>query len=104
VRENFHPIYPLRKDMNLALAVGCGIRAGMAQAVGNAPPLSLTIVMGLTCCAVGLVLGILALGFLVSLRSKDVTESEPYPTETNENDPKHVGASDGRHAGPSPKV
>ena len=37
-------------------------------AAGSSPPISLTLVLGLTCCAVGLVVGVLALGLLVSLR------------------------------------
>ncbi len=33
---------------------------------GDTPPLSLTVLMGITCCAVGLVVGVLVLGFILS--------------------------------------
>ncbi len=39
----------------------------------NGPPLSLTLMLGFTCCALSVVLGILILGFVLSLegRKKD---------------------------------
>jgi len=37
-------------------------------AAGSGPPLSLTAVLALTCCAVGLVVSVLVLGLLLSLR------------------------------------
>ncbi len=33
---------------------------------GATPPLSLTVLMGITCCALGLVVGVLVLGFILS--------------------------------------
>jgi hypothetical protein len=38
---------------------------GSVLPAAEAPPLSLTLMMGLTCCSIGLVMGILALGLLV---------------------------------------
>ena len=49
-------------------------------AAGNSPPISLTVVLGLTCCAVGLVVGVLALGLLVSLRRR--AEDRPKGSKT----------------------
>jgi len=35
------------------------------------PPLSLTLMLAFTCCALGLVLGILILGFVVSFQNRN---------------------------------
>ena len=40
------------------------------------PPLSLTLMLAFTCCAVGLVLGLLILGFVVSFQNRKKAEEE----------------------------
>lgn len=56
--------------------------ARTAAAAGSGPPLSLTLVLGLTCCSVGLIVGLLVLGFLISLRrqsSRDQPKENKVP-------------------------
>jgi NhaP-type Na+/H+ or K+/H+ antiporter len=51
-----------------------GVAAILAQ--GGGPPLSLTAMLALTGCALGLVVGILVLGFLVSLRKRGFEDED----------------------------
>ena len=40
------------------------------------PPLSLTLILAFTCCAMGLVIGLLVLGFVVSFQNRKKNEEE----------------------------
>jgi len=40
------------------------------------PPLSLTLMLAFTCCALGLVLGLLILGFVLSFQNRKKNEEE----------------------------
>lgn len=40
------------------------------------PPLSLTLMLGFTCCALGLVLGLVVLGFVLSFQNHKKDEKE----------------------------
>ncbi len=42
----------------------------------TAPPLSLTLMLGFTCCAVGAVLGILVLGFVLGIQRRKDEQAE----------------------------
>lgn len=49
---------------------------GPAQSGGGGPPLSLTLVLIFTCCSLGLVLGVLGLGFILALQKRKGGQSE----------------------------
>lgn len=40
------------------------------------PPLSLTLMLGFTCCALSLVIGLLVLGFVLSFQNRQKDEEE----------------------------
>jgi hypothetical protein len=42
----------------------------------HTPPLSLTLMLGFTCCALSVVLGILILGFILSLEGRKKNKEE----------------------------
>lgn len=47
---------------------------------GSTPPASLTVMMAITCCTLGLVVGVLVFGFVVSvLKKRDQTPAEDPP-------------------------
>ena len=56
------------------------ITPGTSGAIGAGPPLSLTLMMAFTCCAIGLIVGVLVLGFVVAMRNKKTTD-QPEPDE-----------------------
>ena len=47
-----------------------------AGSVPSGPPLSLTLTMLFTCCSLGLVAGLIVVGFILSLRKRSIGESE----------------------------
>lgn len=49
--------------------------------VADGPPLSLTLMMGLTCGAVGLVVGVLVIGAFVSMVQKKGDEEKKEPPD-----------------------
>jgi hypothetical protein len=50
---------------------------------GDTPPLSLTLMMGFTCCALALVVGVLVLGFiLATTKNKDEKRKKDSETPT----------------------
>ncbi len=46
------------------------IVAIMATTAGSGPPITLTLVLGFTCLAIGLIAGVLVLGFFVAMRQR----------------------------------
>ena len=55
----------------------------LAQAA-NGPPLSLTAMMALTCCAIGLVVGVLILGVFATRRKNKIANHPQEPEEREE--------------------
>lgn len=51
--------------------------AGVLTLEGSGPPLSLSLMMGLTCCAVGLVICVLVLGSVLAIKQGRAAKGDP---------------------------
>jgi hypothetical protein len=56
----------------------------MTTTAGSGPPLTLTVVLGLNCLAIGLIVGVLVLGFFVTMRQRQAKDQQKEGKREND--------------------